>query len=476
MISRAQSLAVVLLIWAAVYLPGLGSLPIKGEEGRRILPAISMIETGNYLVPQVGGEAYFSKPPLINWLVAESFKVFGRRNEWTARLPSALSVLAVAIALVTVARASLRPPASTIAAVIWLTNAGMIEKGRLIEIEALYVSLCALAIIFWLSFWEQQKSAWLVWIPASIFLGLGWLAKGPLHLVFFYAIVFTILWQSKSWRALFDPAHFAGILIMVGIFAAWAIPFTQETGGVLTATKWSNQFIGRLRGNDFKFSSWIWNIPRGLVYFLPWTALLPLVRFGIFHEEKDRIVARGLVWGTVVPFALINLLPGSLPRYAMPTIVPASWLLAMTLSVENLVWPGWLGGKAFSQKGRQRTVAAIAILACLGVGTYVLGIVPKLKKRQNVKQLAAQIDNAVPRSEPLYALDSNYQPVFFYTRSKLIYASHLSDLPIDAAYLLVRPKREQEVLASDRWAPRRARVLFPLSDYRNESIVLLKIE
>ena len=152
MISRAQSLAVVLLIWAAIYLPALGSLSIKGEEGRRILPAISMLETGNYLVPQVGGEAYFRKPPLINWLVAASFKLLGQRNEWTARLPSAVCVLAVAIAFVTVGRESLGPRGSTIAAVIWMTNAGIIEKGRLIEIEAIYVSLCTLAIIFWLSF------------------------------------------------------------------------------------------------------------------------------------------------------------------------------------------------------------------------------------------------------------------------------------------------------------------------------------
>ena len=36
-----------------------------------------MLETGNYLVPQVGGETYFRKPPLINWLVAASFKIFG---------------------------------------------------------------------------------------------------------------------------------------------------------------------------------------------------------------------------------------------------------------------------------------------------------------------------------------------------------------------------------------------------------------
>ena len=98
MISQLKSLVIVLLVWAAIYLPALGSLAIKGEEGRRILPAVRMLETGNYVVPQVGGTPYFRKPPLVNWLVAASFKAFGVRNEWTARLPSALCVLAVAIA------------------------------------------------------------------------------------------------------------------------------------------------------------------------------------------------------------------------------------------------------------------------------------------------------------------------------------------------------------------------------------------
>src|SRR5437667_74474 len=154
----------------AMYLLALGSIAIKGEEGRRILPAIRMLETGNYIVPQVGSNPYFRKPPLVNWLVAASFKIFGVRNEWTARLPSAISVLAVAIAFVTVARASLGPSGSTVAALIWLTNIGIIEKGRLIEIEGLYASLFGLAIIFWLSFVLQKKSPWLTWLPASVFL------------------------------------------------------------------------------------------------------------------------------------------------------------------------------------------------------------------------------------------------------------------------------------------------------------------
>src|SRR2546423_3698027 len=144
----SRSLLIVLAIWAAIYLPALGSLEIKGEEGRRILPAVAMLDTGNYLVPQVGSEPYYRKPPLVNWLVAASFKLAGVRNEWTARLPSVLCVLAVALAFITVARRSLGPNGSLIAALIWLANFGTIEKGRLIEIEALYVSLFGLALIF----------------------------------------------------------------------------------------------------------------------------------------------------------------------------------------------------------------------------------------------------------------------------------------------------------------------------------------
>src|SRR5437762_7953418 len=98
MISQPKSLLIVLLIWAAIYLPALGSLAIKGEEGRRILPASRLIETGDYIVPRVGSTAYVRSRALVHCLVASSFRVSGIRNEWTARLPSALSGLWVAIA------------------------------------------------------------------------------------------------------------------------------------------------------------------------------------------------------------------------------------------------------------------------------------------------------------------------------------------------------------------------------------------
>src|SRR5439155_1135474 len=130
-------------------------------------------------------------------------------------------------------------------ALIYLPALGSIaikeEEGRLIEIEALYVWHCGLATIFWLSRWVQRKSPWLIWIPPSIFLGLGLLAKGPTHLVFFFAVVVAVLWRAKDWRLLLHPAHFAALAIILVIPAAWAIPFLHSITTQVAMDKWSSQ-------------------------------------------------------------------------------------------------------------------------------------------------------------------------------------------------------------------------------------------
>jgi 4-amino-4-deoxy-L-arabinose transferase-like glycosyltransferase len=458
-------------VWAAIYLPALGSIAIKGEEGRRILPAVRMLETGDYIVPQVGSNPYYRKPPLVNWLVAASFKLFGVRNEWTARLPSALSVLAVAIAFVTVARASLGARGSLVAAMIWLTNIGIIEKGRLIEIEALYVSLCGLAIILWLSFFLQKKSPWLIWLPASVFLGLGLLAKGPTHLLFFYGVVIAVLACFKGWRVLVHPAHFVGLAVMVGVAAAWAIPFLNSTTSHVAIDKWSGQYTGRLKGVDFKFSDWIQNIPRGLIYFLPWVLLFPFARFSKLGEQTEQRLARALSWGTAMPFLAINLVPGALARYSMPAIVPASWLLAMICAGNALQSPRWM-------KDDRVLVKVVAVFVGLGIvigaiGYPITAIV--LRNRQQVKMAAAEINALVPATETLYAVNPDYQPVFFYVKAPVEYVSSVKTLPHNVRYFLVRNKNEAEAAAATDWAPLRAQPVARVRDYSKREMVLFKV-
>src|SRR5437867_3450274 len=471
--SRFRAVGVVLLVWALIYLPALGSIAIKGEEGRRILPAVRMLETGNYIVPRIGSNPYFRKPPLVNWLVAASFAVSSVRNEWTARLPSALAVLAVAIAFVTVARASLGPTGSLIAALIWMTNIGMIEKGRLIEIEALYVSLCGLATIFWLSCWVQKKSPWLIWIPPSIFLGLGLLAKGPTHLVFFYAVVVAVLWRAKDWRLLLHPAHFVALAIILVIPAAWAIPFLHSTTTQVAMDKWSSQYTGRLKGIDFKFFSWIRNIPRGLIYFLPWLLLFPFVRLSKFHDDAQQRLARALAWGITVPFLAVNLVPGAVARYSMPVLVPASWLLAMSYTGKALQWPPkrWIR----SDRDWAKIVAAFVGLGLVvgAIGYPLTAVV--LRNRQQIKKAAAEINTLVPAGERLYAVNPDYQPVFFYVEAPVEYVSYIKNLPINAHYFLVETNNEAEAAATQKWAPRHAHQLARIRDYRKREMLLFEV-
>jgi 4-amino-4-deoxy-L-arabinose transferase-like glycosyltransferase len=474
--SRAATFSIVVLCWAAIFLPGLGSLEIKGEEGRRILPAVAMLDSGNWLVPQVGSEPYFRKPPLVNWLVAASFKLTGQRNEWTARLPSVLCVLAVALAFITVARASLGANGSLIAALVWMVNFGMIEKGRLIEIEALYVSLFGLALVCWLSAWQQRRSVWLIWMVPSVFLGLGVLAKGPTHLLFFYAVVVAVLHRAGELRKLRHPAHLAGILLVVGIFAAWAIPSWQAMPGRNLAQTWSIQLTGRFTGDDFKLGNWLLNIPRGLAYFLPWTLLLPFVRGVAWPTPRETNLLRALIWGCAVPFLIVNLLPGALPRYSMPVLVPASWLMAMTLTAGEIRPPAWWRGLQIpSAQRRLRLVIYTAIAGGIALCLYAIAVVPALQRRSKVKPIAAQIDALVPKSEPLYAVDPDYQPFLFYVRSRLVYVSRVDDLPPGARYLLIQPEKERQVVESERWAPLHARPLFTVTDHRKRTVILLKV-
>ncbi|MEP6976247.1 MAG: glycosyltransferase family 39 protein [Spartobacteria bacterium] len=453
----------MILIWAVIYLPRLGTLEIKSEEGRRILPAVTMLETGNYIVPQVGSEPYLRKPPLVNWLVAGSFKFFGARNEFAARLPSVFCLLAVALAFLAVARRSLGPNGSLVAALMWLTNFGLLEKGRMIEIEALYVSLTALAFICWLSWWKDRP--WRAWISAGIFLGLGLLAKGPLNLLFFYAVVIAVLWEAGELRRLWSAPHWLGVLLMLGIFAAWAVPCLRMMESSHVAGVWSRQLSGRVSGEDFKFQDWILNLPRGFAYLLPWAALLPFARFALLEKEAERKFCRALSLGVALPFLLVNLLPGALPRYTMPLLAPAIWLLAIFIREHALAWPQALR--------RAVTWTTVAVVAAMLI--YTVALIPFLKRREKIRPIGQALNAAIPPNESLFAIDPDYQPFLFYVERPIVYLDRVDELPADAHYILVQPANQGVLEQSKRWAPRQARAIFAQKDYRGHRVLLFQV-
>ena len=256
---------------------------------------------------------------------------------------------------------------------------------------------------------------------------VGSLAKGPTLLVFFYALVLAVLWQSKQWRALFHPAHLVGLFIMLGIFASWAIPFTLMTSGPRVIRTWSNQFVGRVTGEFFHWDVWILTPFKALGYFLPWLLLVPLLRFHKFPEDRQRRFARALVWSAALPLVVVSLIPGVAPRYSLPVLTPFCWLMGLSFAHDAFAKPSWLADPAKPFWARVLPIVVGLSILSVVIGEPIRAVV--MKNRLKVKNKAAEINAVVPKTETLYAVDPNYQPLFFYIQSPVKYVDSIEELP-----------------------------------------------
>jgi hypothetical protein len=157
----------------------------------------------------------------------------------------------------------------------------------------------------------------------------------------------------------------------------------------------------------------------------------------------------------------------------MPIIAPASWLLAMSYAGHALQWP-----RERVMPNNQAWAKIVALFVGLGlvvggIGYPLTAVV--LRNRQQVKKAAAEINALVPSNETLYAVDPEYQPVFFYVKAPLEYVSYVKELPADARYFLVQGDKEAEATTTPRWAPRRAHLRARVRDYRKRELLLFEV-
>ena len=181
------------------------------------MPALTMLETGNWIQPYIEGLPYCNKPPGINWLVALSFATTGQHSALAARLPSVLFILAFVAQIIWTRSAWLDLPSRCIAAVIFLTPFLVIDNGRLIEIDAFYTCLAGMAILYWLQIYSRKGSDWYLWLIPAIILSYAVLTKGPIILLPFYCITITVLAYAKDLKKLISLPHLLAILLILFI-------------------------------------------------------------------------------------------------------------------------------------------------------------------------------------------------------------------------------------------------------------------
>src|SRR4029453_2120814 len=90
-VNRPSFILVIAAGALALFLCRAGAMPLTDpDEGRYALIARQMATSGDWLVPRLFGLPYLEKPPLLYWITAAIFRVFGA-FELTARLGPALA-------------------------------------------------------------------------------------------------------------------------------------------------------------------------------------------------------------------------------------------------------------------------------------------------------------------------------------------------------------------------------------------------
>ncbi|VAX20363.1 hypothetical protein MNBD_NITROSPINAE01-1918 [hydrothermal vent metagenome] len=291
-------------------------------ESRRAEIAKQMVVTGDYLVPKLNGEKIFTKPPLFYWMIAASYNVTGKINEWAGRLPSAFFGALTILLLFLLGRALYDPLTGIISAFTLLTAHLFTYYARLAEMDILLTFFVTLAICFATLIlygkWTGKIAPFLLWGAMA----LGFLVKGPYALIFPLVAFFTfLLLKRDGWlmhiKTVFNPW---AILTFAVIVAPWFlyvifyddawIVFNEEVIGRISSHRGHSE-----RGLFFYFES--------LSNFLPWALLLP---FAIFFAMRDiGKNAMALSW-LVGGFLVASLVTAKNHHYILP-LYPAMALL-----------------------------------------------------------------------------------------------------------------------------------------------------
>src|SRR5438128_10265881 len=90
----SKSDLIVVLIAAAIFLGCAFSQPHLMDDVDSVQAQIArnMLQSGDWVTARLDGVPYLEKSPLVYWMMAISFRIFGV-HDWAARLPLALAVV-----------------------------------------------------------------------------------------------------------------------------------------------------------------------------------------------------------------------------------------------------------------------------------------------------------------------------------------------------------------------------------------------
>src|ERR1700677_2794361 len=166
---RNKDWALLALFLMALLLFQLGGRGLnEPDEGRYANIAQENLETDHpWWDPQLSDVGHYDKPPLIYWVTALGFSLFGV-NEWAARLPSLFGALLTLGGLGWAAARLYGPRVAWLTVLVAGTTLQIWALARFLSPDMFLTGWCTLAIAAWVET-RRRRGAWGWWTLQVLF-------------------------------------------------------------------------------------------------------------------------------------------------------------------------------------------------------------------------------------------------------------------------------------------------------------------
>ena len=338
--------------------------------------AREMLQSGNPLIPTLGGRPWLEKPPLAIWLVTLVGRLSGGIGEAEARLPSAVAATLVALGVATLGTRRFGSNVGLLAGLVQVTTSWTILRGRLAEADMLLACIVTWTLVAYdylrmpadpESY--RNLSRWAFFVG----LGLTALAKGiGFGAVLVLAVVVVDLAMNLDRESLRRLLFTRGWLVAAILALCWPLLAMLRHPSALGL--WVLHVSDRLAENPEEFTgrhSWWYYGPPMLGQLLPWT---PLALVGAFRSMPKALRPEGrsdrFLWAwAIAPIVLLSFATIKNAHYAIHALPPWSiWASLGLIRVGERLQSarGWtprslrIGGTA--------TFATLGLLCAIGFG------------------------------------------------------------------------------------------------------------
>jgi 4-amino-4-deoxy-L-arabinose transferase-like glycosyltransferase len=341
-------------------------------EPRRMLLAKDMVRNGHWLVPDLLGKPYILKPPLLPWLIAAGYLLFGSADVWAARFFPAMAGLLTVVVTFFFAKRLFNQRVGFFSALILATSLLYIRRARMAEEDVILTLFITLALLtFLLAYYYQAGKKYYIFF--YFFVALACLTKGPPGLSFPVLTIIPFLLLRRDLRAirkmeLFPWAFIFGALVVAWYVFAYVQSGLAEAENFFVADIWY-KFFPQEAGRPF-----YQYVVQLFGHFFPWSLFLPamVVYAATKQGKEERQCSFFLLFWIVPNLFLFSLAGAKRNEYILP-LYPALAILI------GQAWERFLVDKKDSLL-KKMTLWGIYAFAFLAIGAGLFGPIFSLIK------------------------------------------------------------------------------------------------